>query len=139
MLLEADALLMAWVHISHLFQVQSDSPGCPETEVSWMSAHHEKCIAPYLQLPLRLEAVLQLGAYFGYLKVDWARVHKDVIRSFDVNQDGCISVPSPLSPLPHHPVQNLLPTDYHLTLRGRAHSCQAKGRRLNILLLLAAL
>ena len=31
---------------------------------------------------------IQLGAYMGYVEVDWAKVHKDVIRSFDVNQDG---------------------------------------------------
>ena len=43
---------------------------------------------------------LQLGAYFGYLKVDWARVHKDVHRAFDVNHDGYSSPPCSLFFLP---------------------------------------
>jgi len=38
-----------------------------------------------------LFTIVQLGAYFGYLRVDWARVHKDVVQSFDVNQDGKIN------------------------------------------------
>ena len=29
-----------------------------------------------------------MGAYAGYVKVDWAKVHQDVLRHFDVDRNG---------------------------------------------------
>lgn len=53
---------------------------------------------PMAQFPRRMHFLLQAGAYLGYVTVDWSRVHKDIIRVLDFDQNGQVSMPHTETP-----------------------------------------